>query len=150
MAIVKYIVGFDGLARALARVAIEEPIVIEECMRLSSGIMKENVKKTIGDVSKLKALAQYTQDERVALNFSANEPLYRSGEMLRDHIESTHTPTTASVGSAEPVQLYSETGSINVKFNTTNPPRPALKLGCLSSEKEVVTVFESGIGILLR
>jgi hypothetical protein len=150
MAIVKYINGFGELSRVLARVAIEEPLMVATCMLLSEPILKRNVQKVFGDKSKLAALSQYTIDERIAMNYPPDLPLLRDGSLLRDHIESDHTPTTASVGSAEPVQLYSETGSINVKFQTTNPPRPALKIACLSSEKEVVTVFENGIGILLR
>jgi hypothetical protein len=150
MVIVKMIHGFGGLSKLCARIAIEVDPMIEVCCAASAPILEKNVKAVFGDQSKLPGLAQATQDARTALGFSPADPLLRDASLLRDHIESAHTATTASVGSSEPVQLYSETGFVSIRSGVSVPPRKTLRIGVLESEHEVVAVFEAGVGLLLR
>lgn len=142
--------GFAGLSRAFAKLAAEEPVIIATSMMLSAPVLERNVKKTIGDKSKLAALSQFTQDDRTAMGYSPDEPLLRDASLLRDHIESAHSATEAGVGSNEPVQLYSELGFLNSRTGTSVEPRPALKIGVLDSEAEVVAIFETAIGLALK
>jgi hypothetical protein len=74
MAIVKIISGFDGLSRAFAKLAAEEPVIIATSMMLSASVLERNVKKTIGDKSKLAALSEFTVADRVSMGYSPDEP----------------------------------------------------------------------------
>lgn len=140
--------GFDGLSRALGRLAAAEPIIVAAGCLASEAIVRKNVESTYGDEAVLAPLAQVTRDERARLGFSESEPLLRDGSLLRSAVESTHTATTASVGTPELVNLFHEVGYIN--RGTSVPPRSVFKISALASEHEVIEAFEIEIGLALK
>jgi hypothetical protein len=66
-------------------------------------------------------LAPSTQDTRVALGYSADETLLRSGS-LRDSMEFEHWGLVAAVGTPDVRMLWAEVGTV------TQPPRPLLRM----------------------
>lgn len=80
-----------------------------------------------GDSSKLASLAPFTQEERISLGFTPNEPLKRTGT-LRSELEFEHRGSEAGYGSSDPVQLYHELGYMNARTGTMVEPRPVLRI----------------------
>ena len=72
-------------------------------------------------------LADSTKAQRVALGYSENDPLLRSGE-LRDSIGHEVAGLEAVVGSTDDVMVYQELGT------ETIPPRPVLGPAAIRSE----------------
>jgi hypothetical protein len=146
----KFINGFGELARVFDRIAIEVGPMIDLVQADTARIVEKHIKDDFGDTTRLAALSQYTQDDRVSMGYSPDEPLLRDGTLLRDQVVSAHAGPVAEVGSPEPVQLYSENGFVNARTGTSVPPRPVFRDGALDSKHDVVTAFEDAIGILLR
>lgn len=141
--------GFQGLSRALERVVIEEPIIVDTAMGMIAKIVERNVKKLYGDATRLEALSDVTQADRESLGYSANEPLLRDGTLLRDSVFSAHSGPIAEVGSNEPIAEYHERGFVNARAGGQSvPPRPVFRYGLEDSEKEIGVLFE-GVGEVL-
>jgi hypothetical protein len=144
---------FDGLghfAEALEQMAGIHIAAVEATAEASSHVLQKNVVDTFGDSSKLADLAQATQDERVRLGYSANDPLLRTGELLRDSVERVHVGLEVAVGSNEPVMLYHEFGYVNARTGTSVPPRPAFKIGMEESAPEIGEMVEKAIAVTLN
>lgn len=75
-------------------------------------------------------LADSTKAQRVALGYSENDPLLRSGE-LRDSIGHEVAGLEAVIGSTSDVMVYQELGTHTI------PPRPVLGPAAIRSEKVI-------------
>ena len=111
--------------------------------------LEEKVLEVFGDNTKLADLAPATQAEREALGYEANEPLFRDGALLKDHIEREAQGLVAGVGSAEPVQLYHEMGYINARTGNPVPPRPVFEIGLKDSEVAVTEILGAATQVAL-
>ena len=142
----RYFKGFDGLAKGLLEAAIIHQAAVEVGMDAVSVILEKNVKAGYGSHA-LPPLAQVTIDERTALNLSPDDPLLRTGALLRASVERTHRATSAAVGSSKPIALFSEVGSVNVPRNTTNPPRPVFQTALYGSKPEIEAVVADVLAV---
>jgi phage gpG-like protein len=116
----------------------------EATLHLGETIMaqavKRHVKAVYGDASKLQPdLAESTQAERSRLGFEPNQPLLRTGELLRDSIKIAYEPFGFRVGSEEPVAAYQEFGTATI------PPRPAVAIGCSEAMPDVIAIAGSTV-----
>ena len=136
---------FSHFTERLA-VAVDAPFII--AAEATSHVLHENVKKVHGS-HKLRDLEQSTQAERVALGYSANDPLVRTGELLRDHVERFHEGMVAAAGSAEPIAAYHEYGFFNVRANRWIAPRPAFEIGLHDTEAEAGVFLSEAVGAAL-
>lgn len=139
--------GLGELSRALEEAAVIHRESLHVAAAMAGAIVKTNIVRTFGDETKLPPLAQATQDERTALNYAPNEPLLRDGSLLRDSVQERHVGPMATVGSAEPIMLFSELGSVNVRAGTSNPPRPVFRLGMEESRPEIEEVVNLALGV---
>lgn len=137
---------FEGL-RALGEFAefLESRVGAMEVAELEAGkviteVLYDKAMGIFGNSNKLADLAQSTQDERTALGYSANNPLVRDGELLRDNVERASGPGVGGIGSREEVQLHHETGYVNARTGTSVPPRPVFKLALDESEPAVIAI----------
>lgn len=85
-------------------------------------------------------LAQWTQDERVELGFSPNDPLLRDGSHIRDTIsyEVDHVRGVAVIGSPTDEALDNELGTSRI------PPRPFLGPALYESRDEILQIIGDG------
>jgi hypothetical protein len=101
---------------------------------LMAQAVKRHIQETYGDASKLQDLAESTQAERVRLGYTPNDPLVRTGELLRDSIKIEYDSLGFRVGSEEPVAEYQEFGTARI------PPRPAIAIGSAAALPEVEAI----------
>jgi hypothetical protein len=144
--------SFDGLGAfeaALARMAVEQHVVLSETVGIAAHITHRHVTETFGDQSKLAALSPFTQADRESMGYTPADPLLRDGSLLRDHVEIEHHDLEAGVGSAEPVQLYSEMGFVNHRTGRSVPPRPVFKIGLDESEVPINTEIDAAVELLI-
>ncbi len=143
--------GMGAFADFLGAQAKVHPEIIGIASEAAAGMMHGTAKKVFGDVHKLAELADSTQQERAALGYSANEPLLRTGELLRDSVEEFATPGIAAIGSSEPVMMYHEYGYINHRSGNPVPPRPVFKITLEESlpavESLVAQALAVGLGV---
>lgn len=85
-------------------------------------------------------LAAWTQEERVELGFTPNDPLLRDGSHIRDTIsyEVDHVRGRATIGSTSNEALWNELGTARV------PPRPFLGAALYESQNEVLAIIGDG------
>jgi phage gpG-like protein len=98
---------------------------------LMAETVKTHIKDVYGDSGKLQDLADSTQEERARLGYSPNDPLVRTGQLLRDSIKIAYDPKGFAVGSEEPVAAFQEFGTGHI------PPRPAIAIGASEAMPEV-------------
>jgi hypothetical protein len=104
-----------------------------EALDKAGEIVEEEAKRVIGTYDYgWPQLAESTQEQRVALGFSANEPLLRTGE-LRDSIEHNvaEHEHACYVGSNSPIAVYQELGTSRI------PPRSFIGGASRAKEHEV-------------
>jgi hypothetical protein len=130
----RYIEGLGGLSTQLEVWMVGLPLMEFVSAEESGVAVKDIVDKIYGDTSKLDSLSESTQDDREALGYAANEPLLRTGELLKDSVRIEHpTPDTVSIVSDEPIHMYHEYGYYNVRANTFVPPRPVFRIAAAES-----------------
>lgn len=95
----------------------------------------------------LPELAQSTQDERVRLGYTPNDPLLRDGSLLRDSVEMAVGPNFAACGTAEKVAAYHEFG-YHTK-GVTVPPRPVFRYAFEEATPQLMRVIEALAGVTL-
>ena len=88
-------------------------------------------------------LADSTKRERVALGFTENDPLRRSGELAASVGERSEG-NRASIGSDDPVAVWQERGTEHI------PPRAAIGGSAFRKEHEVVDVIAARVVYALR
>jgi HK97 gp10 family phage protein len=104
------------LATADADMKLAEEAILEKACQL----IEDEARGAIGSYKYgWPQLVQSTQEQRVALGYSANEPLLRTGE-LRDSIGHVVEGDVGYVGTNDPVAKYHEYGTSKM------PPRPFL------------------------
>ncbi len=128
----------------------EQAVTYPERMVATAGaaamILKTSIQKQFGDKAKLAPLTDTTISLR---SDGGDTPLYITGELLRDSIESEHEAwgegAVAGAGSSEPIVVYHEHGYTtsprSMIPNKPVPPRPAFAIGvyeALPVVKEVV------------
>lgn len=148
MAIERFFDGLGEFAEFLERRAIEHVELVELTAALSAEIMLKKARAIFGDATKLAELAPSTQAERLAKGYSANEPLLRTGELLRDSVESGHEGMLSGIGSKEQVMFYHELG-YKARDGSAVPPRPVLKEAGEESVPEIVELVKQTIGMTL-
>lgn len=153
----------DLVFRGLGEFAnfLEERVGVEEsalalAAEMSADVMYEKAKKIYGDSSKLAPLAQATQDERVSLGYTPNDPLLRDGRLLRDSLEKAHVGAIGGIGSDEIIHYYHEHGYINAMSGASVPARPVFRLAFQESAPELEAIVKEviqgvlGFGVFLR
>jgi len=143
---------FDGLESFMDFLE-ERALLHEEVIDLiaegSSHVLYDKAFKIYGDDTKLAPLAQATQDDRAQRGYDPNLPLYRDGELLRDHLERGNEGNLAGIGSEEPVQADHEYGYINAKTGGPVPPRPVMHQAMVESAPDIEAILEDGISSIL-
>ena len=109
-----------GFARELALMTVHmeehEIAALEEAALIVERGAKEKIgvyQDAAGEFAAWQDLADSTKAQRVALGFSENDPLRRSGG-LADSIEHMVESRTAYVGSNDPVAEYQELGTSRI------------------------------------
>lgn len=130
--------------RKLALQKSKEVKALELSAKLLQTAAKEKFgvyQAAIGDYPRWAPLDQSTREQRVRLGYSADEPLYRDGSLLKDSIQKTVDPIKmeAVVGSTEQVMVYQEMGTATI------PPRPVLGPTGLENEKLILDIFRKTI-----
>ena len=140
----------DALADFLEEKAIQQIEAMNEAAETGSEMLFEGAFSLYGNDPPLATLAPYTQAERVRLGYTPNNPLLRTGGLLRSKVRRAHTPAvqegnkhvaTAAVGSPEKINLFHEMGSVNVRFHTRNPPRPVFLMTARLTGPRVAEMF---------
>ena len=131
------LVGFIGfLAGAQARIdeathrGLERARIVEREAKSEIG----SYQGAAGPFGAWPELAESTQADRVALGFSANDPLLRTGEM-RDSISHEVGDKEAVVGSSDERAVWQELGT------RTIPPRSFLGGAAFRKAEEVANVL---------
>lgn len=114
----------------------------------SARTLRRTVRKNYGSHA-LEDLADATQTERIAKGYTPNDPLKRTGELLRDSTEMAMGEDIAAVGSSEPVAAYHEYGYINARTGRAVPPRPVYKMSLEEAAPKIATIIEENIGFAL-
>lgn len=83
------------------------------------------------------SLQPSTQQERVRLGYTSDDPLLRDGT-LRDSIEYQVYDKRACIGSNNKIMVWQELGTVG---GTHIPPRPVIFLTAFENGKEAVEIF---------
>jgi hypothetical protein len=125
----RYVEGLGGLSRVIELWEAGLPFAMLEASEEAGEAVKDIVDKIYGDTSKLESLADATQDTREAAGYPPNEPLYLTGQLLKDSVYVKHESLdTITIGSDEPIHMYHEYGYYNVRANRLVPPRPVFRI----------------------
>lgn len=141
--------GLGELARIFEKAAAVHEVAMGALAQGSAGVMHEKAIHIVGDSSKLRDLEQSTQDDRVARGYSANDPLYRDGRLIRDKIEQAHAHDLAGIGSSEPVMAAHEFGFYNVRAKKFVAPRPVFTIAMTESAPEIENMIEDTLSITM-
>jgi hypothetical protein len=141
--------GMERFTHFLERLAVTTEIPMEIAAAESARVLQHNIKKVYGDNTKLAHLAPFTQEERVSLGYTPDDPLLRTGELLRDNVERFSAPGVAAAGSPEVINAYHEVGYTHNWTGNRVPPRPVFKIGLQDSELEVIEIVEAACGAIL-
>lgn len=145
----RFIEGLGGFSRLLETWAIELPLAVNEATEASAKAVKKVVQSIYG-TDKLADLAEATQDERTSLGYAANEPLYRTGELLRDSVEIERpSMDTAIIGSSEPIHAYHEYGYWNVRAGHAVPARPVFKIASVEALPLLASIAQDSVAAVL-
>jgi len=148
---VKYLQGLGELSGVIDLWISGTPLAVSYMADISGEAVKEIVDKIYGDTTKLDSLAESTQDDREALGYAANEPLIRTGELLKDSVKVEHAGEGyVVVGSDEPIHAYHEYGYFNVRANRFVPPRPVFRIAAAESIPVIELIAEKSIKELLK
>jgi phage gpG-like protein len=137
------------LGRHLVECAGRSEVAHVAAVRLSADVLHKRATKIYGDATKLEHLAAATQADRAAKGYSPNDPLLRTGELLRDSLEKSVEGSWAGVGSAEPVHLYHEQGYFNVRAGHAVPPRPVFKIALQESAPDIDAIAQDAVAATL-
>jgi HK97 gp10 family phage protein len=136
--------SFAALAARLATADADVKIATEAALEKICQLIEDRAKAAIGTYDfGWKQLAQSTQEQRVALGFSANEPLLRIGK-LRDSIGHVVEGEDGYVGTNDPIAPFQEFGTSKI------PPRPFLGGALAATEGEIPKIFGSLVGAAMR
>jgi phage gpG-like protein len=133
------------LVHVFEQAAVQHEVALGALTAASARVLHEKVRHVFGDETKLAELADATQEERVRLGYSPNDPLLRDGRMLRDSIEEAHSHDTAGVGSAEPVMVAHEYGYYNVRAQRNVPARPVFHIAMDESAPEIEEMINEAL-----
>ena len=126
--------GLGELSVLIESWVAQLPVAVSEGTDLAAKAVHKRVTDTYGDASKLAPLEQSTQDERVALGYTPNDPLLRTGELLRDSVRIERPGVdTAIIGSSEPIAVYHEHGYANIRAGKMVQPRPVFRIAAAES-----------------
>jgi len=127
--------SFGELGRALLLVG-ELELEKHHAMEKACTIIEDSAKGAIGTYEfGWQQLAQSTQEQRVALGFSPNDPLLRTGE-LRDSIGHTvESGNVGYIGTNNKIAPYQEFGTDKI------PPRPFLGGALAAKGQEAADCF---------
>ncbi|MDE2099941.1 MAG: hypothetical protein KGL39_21995 [Patescibacteria group bacterium] len=117
------------------------PVLITAATRT----LGRKIRKEYGD-RVLTELADATKEDRASKGYSDDQPLLRTGQLLRDQVEEEVGVDFAAVGTSEMVNVYHEYGSFNAKTGKMNPPRPAFRIGTEEAAAPIVKMLESAVG----
>jgi HK97 gp10 family phage protein len=136
--------SFAALAARLAMAEADIKLATEAALEKTCQLIEDRAKAAIGTYDfGWPQLAQSTQEQRVALGFSANEPLLRTGK-LRDSIGHVVEGNVGYVGTNDPIAPYQEFGTSKI------PPRPFLGGALAATEGEIPKIFGSLVGAAMR
>jgi hypothetical protein len=111
--------SFANLAARLATAEADMKLAQTAILGKACQFIEDEAKDAIGTYYGWPQLAESTQERRVALGYSANDPLLRTGE-LRDSIGHVVEGDVGYVGTNDPVAPFHEFGTSRI------PPRPFL------------------------
>ena len=141
------LVGFAAHLTALkAEMAIETHEALEHAALLVETEAKAEIgtyQGAAGPFAAWATLAAFTQADRVAKGYPADEPLLRTGEM-RDSIEHTIGVHEAEVGSNSDIAVYQELGTHGGGWGGPIPPRSFLGGAAFRKSHEIRDVCAIG------
>jgi hypothetical protein len=111
-----------GLLKHLEEVQLKATMLPINLAMDAAPILERNVKDVMG-TTLLRDLAPSTQEDRVRMQFTPNDPLVRSGE-LRDTIEHTAHGPVAATGTSDMRAKWLNDGVVG-----HIPPRPHFLIG---------------------
>ncbi len=132
--------GLEQFSTFLERGVVLQIAALAVTAEAASVLMEEKIKAVYGDETKLAPLAPATQEERANLGYSTDEPLLRTGELLRDSVHHEAAGPLAVAGSDEPIAAYQEYGFYNHRTGNMVPPRPAFKIGLEEAMSEIIEI----------
>lgn len=123
-------------------ILIAEGQLIEKESKHKFGIYQQSA----GPFKAWAPLSDYTKEDRLRKGFSADDPLYRTGQ-LRDSIYYKVTPgKSVSIGSDDPVMAYQELGTHGAH---PIPARSVLGAALFQNKRKVMKIAVEGIEIWL-
>ena len=141
------------LMKADAFLASQIPAVedaVPAGVKAGAEIIRDEIKREMGvyqdEAGPFEAwqeLARRTKRERVALGFTENDPLRRSGELAASVGERSEG-NRASIGSDDPVAVWQERGTERI------PPRAAIGGSAFRKEHEVVDLIAARVVWAMR
>jgi hypothetical protein len=123
----------------MERITAEGRIFETATLKAMAGLVEHDAKRkfgeyqgAVGDYPAWAELKESTQQERVRLGYTPNDPLYRSGDLMSSIYSGVDMGAkVAAVGSDDPVMLYQEKGT------PTIPPRAALGPALFQNKKKI-------------
>lgn len=127
-----------------------------ETTELAAERLFVEAKGLYGEHPPLAELADATKAERAKIpGISTDEPLYRTGALLRDKVEKKALPVerqrkldvaTGAAGSPEIINLYHETGYINARTGRPVPERPVFMLTGQEMQESLAEIISEELG----
>lgn len=138
-------ISFAQLGSALAVAAVQVEHSAATSMGKACQLLEDSAKHAIGTYEfDWPQLADATQEQRVSLGFSANEPLLRTGE-LKNSIEHKVSSDGKDgwVGTDVPYAKYHEFGTSKI------PARPFLGGALAQNEEKIKDIFGHGAHVAI-
>lgn len=136
---------FREVGDAIARQAVRVKALPMTAARSATPMLVTSVREVFGHAPPLADLAESTQAERVALGYSANDPLVRTHALQMSWVgvaEESANGAVSGVGSVNPLALWQEYGFFNHRTNTAVPPRAAGLEGFTLAEPRVKALWK--------
>ena len=145
----------DAFLAFLPREIEHQRGALQRTLVKSSSMLFAKARGLYGKHPPLADLADSTQAQRAGISgITTDEPLFRTGSLLRDHLETRVTRIERSgnyehaesgVGTQEIINAYHEHGYINARTGRPVPPRPVFLLTAQESEHEIVEMFSKSV-----
>lgn len=144
----------DSFVDFLEEKGQQQLVAMNETAAVSTGLLFHHAYEMYGKNPPLADLAQSTQDERVKLGFTPNDPLLRDGHLLRDKLEANAVPSerigvndvaSANVGTPEIINLYHEHGYINARTGRPVPARPVFLITAQETQENLAELYSGEV-----
>jgi hypothetical protein len=142
--------SLKDFSRHIEKVVLSEKVYKKATLELIGKFLEDAAKRKFGVYQKddglfegWAQLAESTQQQRVRLGYSPNDPLFRSGETMNSL---SHSVSGDSVynGSTSILMKYFELGTINM------PPRPVLGPAMFENRDKIKKIIKMSMVLWLK